>query len=187
MMVETILDAAARILERQGAAAFTTNRIAEVAGVSVGTFYQYFPNKSAVVEALLERHFMEMKAVIETAKATVLDEPLEVKLRILISAAVSIHFTRPELQRELDRLRQSDDLEAEQAREDAAHLNTIQLIERHRDELAIDDVPLAVAILRTAVKAILHQAVAQRIAISPERLTEELMVLCMGYLTVRSP
>jgi AcrR family transcriptional regulator len=51
--VEAIVEAAARILSTDGAPALTTNRIAEVAGVSVGSVYQYFPNKEAIVVALI--------------------------------------------------------------------------------------------------------------------------------------
>jgi AcrR family transcriptional regulator len=52
---EAILEAAAQILERHGAAALTTNRIAERAGVSIGSLYQYFPNKHAVLAELIRR------------------------------------------------------------------------------------------------------------------------------------
>lgn len=48
-LVEAILTAAIRVLEREGAAAFTTVRVAEVAGVSVGSLYQYFPNKASIL------------------------------------------------------------------------------------------------------------------------------------------
>lgn len=54
--VDAILMAAAHILKNEGAEHITTNRIAEVAGVSIGSLYQYFPNKGAVVAALRERH-----------------------------------------------------------------------------------------------------------------------------------
>ncbi len=54
--MEYILAAAAQIFETHGYAAGTTNRIAERAGVSIGTLYQYFPSKEAVAVALLERH-----------------------------------------------------------------------------------------------------------------------------------
>jgi AcrR family transcriptional regulator len=54
-MNETILEGAARVLVREGPAAFTTNRVAEVAGVSVGSLYQYYPNKEAVLFRLHER------------------------------------------------------------------------------------------------------------------------------------
>ena len=55
--VDAILEAAARILDRQGWKGFNTNAVAEVAGVSIGSLYQYFPNKLALVEAILQRHF----------------------------------------------------------------------------------------------------------------------------------
>jgi AcrR family transcriptional regulator len=54
-MNETILEGAARVLIREGPAAFSTNRVAEVAGVSVGSLYQYYPNKEAVLFRLHER------------------------------------------------------------------------------------------------------------------------------------
>jgi AcrR family transcriptional regulator len=54
--VERILDAAARIFHEQGYAGATTNDIADEAGVSVGSLYQYFPNKDALLVALTQRH-----------------------------------------------------------------------------------------------------------------------------------
>jgi AcrR family transcriptional regulator len=49
LLVKAILQAAVRVLEREGAAAFTTVRVAEQAGVSVGSLYQYFPNKESIL------------------------------------------------------------------------------------------------------------------------------------------
>ena len=60
--VADILAATARILERDGYEALTTNGIARVAGVGVGSLYQYFATKDAVVEALQEEHFGKMGA-----------------------------------------------------------------------------------------------------------------------------
>jgi AcrR family transcriptional regulator len=54
-MDEDLLEAAARVLAREGAARFTTNRVAEAAGVSVGSLYQYYPNKAALLLRLHER------------------------------------------------------------------------------------------------------------------------------------
>src|SRR6476646_9230446 len=58
--VADILEATARIIERDGYDALTTNEIARVAGVATGSLYQYFPTKEAVVEALQEAHFEKM-------------------------------------------------------------------------------------------------------------------------------
>ena len=52
--VDAVLDSVAKLLKRGGVQAVTTNRIAEVAGVSIGSLYQYFPNKEAIFAALKE-------------------------------------------------------------------------------------------------------------------------------------
>lgn len=59
-----ILQAATRIIETEGEGAFTTNHVAETAGVSIGTLYQYFPNKAAILVAMMheERDLARRKA-----------------------------------------------------------------------------------------------------------------------------
>ena len=63
-----IFDAAAEILQRDGMAGLSTNRIAEEAGVSVGTLYQYFPNKQAVLLAMGRRDIAETAAALAAAE-----------------------------------------------------------------------------------------------------------------------
>ena len=60
--VELILEAAIRLLDKGGLAALTTNAVAETAGVSIGTLYQYFPNKEAILEALADREMAALSA-----------------------------------------------------------------------------------------------------------------------------
>lgn len=55
--IDAILEASARLVYGSGATPLTTNRIAELAGVSIGSLYQYFPGKDAVLHALIEREF----------------------------------------------------------------------------------------------------------------------------------
>jgi AcrR family transcriptional regulator len=74
--VDTILDATARILVERGYASTSTNAVAERAGVSVGSLYQYFPNKDALIAALHTRHIGRMKTVIENALARAMDVSL---------------------------------------------------------------------------------------------------------------
>jgi AcrR family transcriptional regulator len=64
--VEWLLEAAARVFRAEGYEA-TTNRIAKVAGVSIGTLYEYFPNKDALLLALAEQHVAEAESGIGTA------------------------------------------------------------------------------------------------------------------------
>jgi AcrR family transcriptional regulator len=63
--VEVILDATVRIFEGKGADAATTSHIAEVAGVSVGTLYQYFGNRDAILDALQDREFERAGAMMQ--------------------------------------------------------------------------------------------------------------------------
>jgi len=66
-MVEDVIEAAARILETSGADALTTNMIAEVAGVSPGSVYQYFSDKQSIIGTLIEREANEFMTVSEKA------------------------------------------------------------------------------------------------------------------------
>lgn len=63
--VSVILEAAIRVLEREGLALLTTSRIAEVAGVSVGTLYQYFAHRDAILNALQDREFERAIVVLQ--------------------------------------------------------------------------------------------------------------------------
>jgi AcrR family transcriptional regulator len=64
-LVDAILKAAIRVLEREGAQAFTTSRVAERAGVSVGSLYQYFPNKQSILFHLQRQEWDETSRLLE--------------------------------------------------------------------------------------------------------------------------
>lgn len=97
--VDAILEAAARILESAGLAGYTTNAIAARAGVSVGSLYQYFPNRDALTAALIDRESAPLLAEVEAAGAA---SSCEAALLRLIRAAVAHQMRRPELARLLD-------------------------------------------------------------------------------------
>ena len=73
--VRQIVEAAARVFEEQGYVGTTTNHIAERAGVSIGSLYQYFPNKEAILAVLLEQHFDEGVAAVEAIQRHLAEEP----------------------------------------------------------------------------------------------------------------
>ena len=70
--VEALLDSTTRILAHEGYARLTTNRVAEVAGVSIGSLYEYFPNKQALVAATLARAIREIVDEVSASLRTAL-------------------------------------------------------------------------------------------------------------------
>ncbi|HVW70843.1 MAG TPA: TetR/AcrR family transcriptional regulator [Steroidobacteraceae bacterium] len=95
--LEAILDAVVRILKKQGIAAVNTNRIAAVAGVSIGSVYQYFPDKRAIFVALHERHVQDIDRRIERTLVEHLASSLEGLIRGLVDTVVAAHSADPEL------------------------------------------------------------------------------------------
>jgi AcrR family transcriptional regulator len=177
-MVERILDAAARIFESEGYHATTTNHVADEAGVSIGSLYQYFPNKDALLVGLGERHVAEAIEHLTSVASQLRDAApgLEQTCRAFVMAAVALNqpselhrvlWVAPrtaaleETLHELDRML---------AVEVAWHLRRFG----HSEELAEQ----RAAILMAAVSAVIHQ-----VAVDESR-NEELVRLCVAYARV---
>ena len=92
--VDTILAATARVLVKQGFDGLTTNAVAEAAGVSIGSLYQYFPNKEALVAALIERHVEDMNAAILCELARVAQPADREAARAVIELTIRAHARR---------------------------------------------------------------------------------------------
>jgi AcrR family transcriptional regulator len=103
LTLAAILTAAAQVFERRGYAGGTTDAIAERAGVSVGSLYQYFPNKDAILVALMERHVEEGTALLTGLAQEVRGKPLpiDVLLHRFVDAMIELHNREPHLHRVL--------------------------------------------------------------------------------------
>lgn len=100
---DAILDAAARVFSERGFAAGTTNHIAAEAGVSIGSLYQYFPNKNAILIALLERHLADAEKSYEEILVRAAEgglSPREV-IRELLGLMISESLIDPRLHKVL--------------------------------------------------------------------------------------
>ena len=95
--VDAILSATARLLVREGYDRASTNRIAEAAGVSIGSLYQYFPDKQTIYRALHERHVDDVRRVIDRARAERASGLLEDFARALVEGLADVHAADPEL------------------------------------------------------------------------------------------
>jgi AcrR family transcriptional regulator len=95
--VDAVLDGVIRVLKREGFDALNTNRIAEVAGVSIGSVYQYFPDKKAIFAALHQRHIEQIDRLIERQLVEHAASSLDDLVRALVEAMVDAHTVDPEL------------------------------------------------------------------------------------------
>jgi AcrR family transcriptional regulator len=99
--VEAMLDAVIKLLKRGGASSssslITTNQIAETAGVSIGSLYQYYPNKRAIFIALHERHIGQVDRIMQRRMAESAEATLEELIASLIDGMIEAHTVDPEL------------------------------------------------------------------------------------------
>src|SRR3954463_14779706 len=99
--VDVILAATARVLVKEGYDRASTNKIADAAGVSIGSLYQYFPTKEALVAAVIHRHMNEMMEVIQASFIRVASLPLAEAVRELVKVMIDAHRVEPKLHRVL--------------------------------------------------------------------------------------
>jgi AcrR family transcriptional regulator len=100
--VDAILDAAARVLIADGLAGLNTNAVARVAGVSIGSLYQYFPTKEAILLELLRRKRSRVLADIEAALEGMESLPEDRMIARLVAAAMRSQARTPELSQAFD-------------------------------------------------------------------------------------
>jgi AcrR family transcriptional regulator len=185
--VDALIDATARILVREGFDKASTNRIAAVAGVSVGSLYQYFPCKEALVAAVIERHQQEIIELVRGELAQVADRPIEQGLRTLVAAGVKAHRLDPKLHRVLaEQIPRVGKLEKVETFNRANYALFRAYLESHRKEIRTTDLELAAFVCVTSMEALTHTAVLHHDIVSGEAtdaLIDEATRLVVGYLT----
>lgn len=187
LTVNSLLEATARILIREGFDKASTNRIAEVAGVSVGSLYQYFPSKEAIVAALIDRHNHEVMQAVQGELAEAVNLPMEQAIRKLVAMAVRAHRIDPKLHRVLaEQIPRVGRLEKVETFNRQNYALFAAYLERHRNEIRAVDLGLAAFVCVTTIEALTHTAVVHHKIVSDEAmegLIEETTRLVVGYLT----
>jgi AcrR family transcriptional regulator len=172
--VEAILSAAAHILRREGAGQLSTNRIALKAGVSIGSLYQYFRDKEAIVAELRRRFDAEFQDRFVASFLRAGHLPLRDAVTEFVRALVALHAEDPGLHNAV-----SSGLTDEQR----PRLEQIvaSYLEAHRRELRRKDLELAAAVTLDVAEALVH-GVSVR---APERLRDEAFVAEVTDLLTR--
>jgi len=186
LTVSALVEAAARILVREGYDKASTNRIADVAGVSIGSLYQYFPSKEAVIVALIERHNAEVMEAVQKEMAVAFDEPVARAVSRLERIAVKAHRVDPRLHRVLsEQIPRVGALETVEGFNRNYFVLFRAFLERHRNELQVRDLDLASFVCVTAIEALAHNAVLHREIASDSAvnaLVRDAERLIAGYL-----
>jgi AcrR family transcriptional regulator len=182
--VDAILQAATQILLASGFEKMTTTRIAERAGVSVGSFYQYFPNKRALLAALVQRHVSEVAARAERACHAVHGATIREMCETIVNAFIDAKTDRADLSRALYLpAAVAGGTVIVKAQSDRVGNAVAAMLETASDA-TFEQPKLLSLVLVTAVVGPM-QAVLEMGA-NPElisRLRQQLTALCVGYLT----
>jgi len=177
------LDAAARVFGEHGYAAGTTNRIAEAAELSIGSLYQYFPNKDAILAALMEAHVQAGARLISARLADGVPSQLDEALRVFVRATIDNHRDNPRLHRVLfeeaprspaflARLHESEQLMIDV---------TAALLEQH-PAVQVHDSRLAAQMVVATIESLVHRLITSPSPVDPHRLEDEIVMMLDGYL-----
>lgn len=190
--VAAILDATARSLVRHGFAGTTTNRVAALAGVSVGSLYQYYPNKRALVRALYDRHVAEAEklrpALLQSPPGASPDATLADLVHAAVDWHVAAHALAPRLHAELDAHANDIVGPSDLRRFEGLHEARVRArLEAHRDEIGAADPDLAAFLVAACLEAVPHAAAARRPELlASGALRDELAAMLLGYLARRT-
>lgn len=181
--VDAILEAAALLFAEGDLDAVNTNHIAERAGVSVGSLYQYFPSKQAILGELIDRHSERTMAALQSKLGDFATRPIPEVLREVVEILLEADTIDLNLHRVfLNRLPDAGRIEQRhgEIRRMTAAVRT-ELVERHRRDLAVGDPDVAAVLLVHALEAVTNAVVFE----FPERLRDPTLVDEITALAVR--
>jgi AcrR family transcriptional regulator len=181
--VDVILKATARILVREGYDHASTNKIAVAAGVSIGSLYQYFPSKEALVAALVDRHIGEMVELVRREIPILIALPLRQAIERAVRMMVAAHSVDPKLHKVLvEQVPRVGRLEhVERVEREMIGLARVYL-EAKREEISVTDLDLSAYIVVGMVESLTHAAVLTRPELLGEPFISEVTKAVVNYL-----
>jgi AcrR family transcriptional regulator len=179
---ERILTAAAHVFGEFGYAAGTTNRIAERARISIGSLYQYFPNKDAILAELMVRH-IDRGTWTQADQLDLSAGSLETTVRALVRDAIDNHRDDPQLLRIMfEEAPVSQELLDTIARHERKRVDQVRdLLARHPD-VHVQDLDAAAELIVFTVETNTHKLMAYPRTTPVETFENELVALVTRYL-----
>ncbi|MFF3975427.1 TetR/AcrR family transcriptional regulator [Streptomyces sp. NPDC001828] len=181
---QRILDAAARVFAEHGYAAGTTNRIAERARVSIGSLYQYYPNKDAILVELLTRHLDAGMAALSRHQDEPSPKSIEGVMRRQVRSAIENHRDDPQLLRVMfEQGPRAPELLARVAQHELRHIAHTRRLLRDHPEVRVADLDVAARLVVSTVEMVVHRMMAGPGRIDIAHLEDELVTMLTRYLT----
>jgi AcrR family transcriptional regulator len=187
--VEAILDATARILVTRGPEALTTNHVAARAGVSIGTLYEWFPSKEALVAGVVDRHLARAELVldglVEELAPLARAAPLEALTARMADAMVRLHEDDPRLHRALtEEVPRSWRVRARIGAIERRMTDALAALLSSHPGVRVQDVGLAASLSVVVLEAASHRWATDRAGelVAREALVAELARLLASYL-----
>lgn len=180
--MEAILEASARILGDEGWAGFTTNKVAHLAGVSIGSYYQYFPDKHSLVDAIRDRHLGDCLGAVQSALEG--ERTPGVFADLLVDALIAIHSDHPGMHRVLlDEVPVSEAFRDPTSAFEREYLDLFRTaVSRYRRDEPEDRLTAIGAILSDAIDGVIHNA-ARRGTLGTKLVRDELVRMIVSFLS----
>lgn len=182
--VEAILEATTHILTEEGYDKANTNRIAERAGISIGSLYQYFPNKESLMAALMEQHANEIAELVESKLNHLFNAPLETAIPELVKAVIAAHAINPRLHQVLnEEIPRSERLQQMQKADERIAELLRAYLAQWSDHIHPPNLEMTVFILSRTVESLCHSAVIEHPGfVSNSQFEQEVSNLLLLYL-----
>jgi AcrR family transcriptional regulator len=181
---QRILDAAARVFAEYGYAAGTTNRIAERARVSIGSLYQYYPNKDAILVELLTRHLDAGMDAAPLDRDDLQAESVEGIMRRYVRSAIENHREDPQLLRVMmEQGPRAPELLERIAHHESRRIAHARRLLRNHPDVRVADVDVAARLVVSTVEMVVHRVMAGPGQVDAARFEDELVTMLTRYLT----
>lgn len=181
--VEAISEATIQVLLSHGADRLTTTRVAQRAGVSVGTLYQYYPHKRSLLFAVLENHLCHVVATVEAACESARHKPLAEMIREMVEAFVDAKMDRVDISAALYRVAADvggpaliKRINQRSRKAVEAMLETAADIKSAPDQCAID---IMLSAMSGAMRSLLEARPSPAMV---RKSREQLVLLCQSYM-----
>ena len=181
---DAIVQATQQIIVKDGYKAATTNRIAETAGVSVGSLYQYFPNKQAIVRTLIQETVTNAAVRVRGTLRDLMDEPLEPALRQIMTMLLEVYKENDFiLFHILDEVPELKEYTQNLAIEIYTHSTNLAFLEQHQHELKVRDLKTSLLLIeRATIHSIECYLDKNPTNITEEQFIDELTRMALNYL-----